>query len=67
VSAPHATSSFITEDDADMKHEVEMLHASIVQRLRRAGVRIPDAAIGEIAEDVLADAVRLSLIWLRRD
>jgi hypothetical protein len=43
---------------------LEQLHASIVERLDRAGVELPHAVIANIADDVLADAVRIALRWL---
>ena len=44
--------------------ELDQLQASIVERLRRAGVLLPDAETKAMAEEVLADAVRICLDWM---
>jgi hypothetical protein len=45
-------------------HEVQRIQASLVEHLRRAGVRLPSAAINTVADAVLADAVGIALAWL---
>lgn len=47
-----------------MARELDQLHERLARRLRRQGVHLPDAELRELAESVLADAVRLSLDWL---
>jgi hypothetical protein len=44
--------------------ELDHLQATIVERLRRAGVRLPDAEVTAIADEVLADVVRICLAWM---
>jgi hypothetical protein len=53
-------------DPACMTDEVELLQASIVERLRRAGVGLSAQDVASIAEAVAADAVRVCLHWLER-
>ena len=57
-------SAGVGTDGTGTSHEVEHLHASIVEQLDRAGVQLPDAAIAALADAILADAVRISLQWL---
>lgn len=47
-----------------MAREVDQLRERIERRLRHAGVRLSDIELHDVAEAVLADAVRLSLDWL---
>jgi hypothetical protein len=47
-----------------MAHELEEMHASVEEQLRRAGVELPDATITGLASAMIADAVRISLMWL---
>jgi CheY-like chemotaxis protein len=46
-------------DSTGIAHEVEQLHATVVEQLRNAGVQLPD-----VADVILAEAVRVSLLWL---
>jgi hypothetical protein len=47
--------------------DVDALEAVIAERLERAGVALPEAEIAAIAEEALAEAVRISLAWLEQD
>ncbi len=55
------------DDRASMSEEVELLQATLVERLRRAGVRLPESEVAAIADVAMAEAVRLCLAWLERD
>ena len=44
--------------------EIAQLQLSAVERLRAAGVRLPDAVAAELAEALLVDALGLALEWL---
>jgi hypothetical protein len=54
----------VAPDAVEMTPELEQLHASIVERLERAGVQLPGALLASVADEILADAVRISLLWL---
>jgi hypothetical protein len=43
---------------------VERVQAHVAEELDRAGVQLPDAVIAVVADVILAEAVRLSLLWL---
>ena len=47
--------------------DVDALEAAIAERLARAGVVLPAYDVAAIAEDALAEAVRISLAWLERE
>jgi len=51
-------------DSSPMTRELEEMHASVEEQLRRVGVELPDATITSLAAVILADAVRISLMWL---
>ena len=65
MSAP-AFDVEVMDDDGWPSAELDELQAAIVGRLRDAGVSLPDDAVSALAEEVLADAVRLSVAWMER-
>jgi hypothetical protein len=53
-------------DDGWPVAELDHLQATIAQRLRGAGVSLSDADIASLADEVLADAIRICLAWMER-
>jgi hypothetical protein len=53
-------------DDGWPVAELDHLQAAIAQRLRGAGVSLPDAEVAALADEVLTDAVRICLAWIER-
>jgi hypothetical protein len=53
-------------DRARMTDELELLQSAIAERLRRVGVRLPEAELAAVADDVLTDAVAICTDWLER-
>lgn len=47
-----------------MSLELDRLRSSIADQLKRAGVERPDAELSEMADLILTDAVRLTLLWV---
>jgi hypothetical protein len=45
----------------------ERAQRRIVERLRAAGVHLPDAALEELADAVLVDALEIAVAWLERE
>ncbi|MEP6495411.1 MAG: hypothetical protein ABJF01_22180 [bacterium] len=54
----------VEAEQIDMTIEIECLEQTIADELRRAGVQLPDGALDGVAESILADAVRIALVWL---
>ena len=52
------------DDAGPMAAELDGLRASIERRLRAAGVRLPPGELAALADDVLADALRIALLWV---
>lgn len=57
----------VREDAADGQQVVEQLAERLRLRLRAAGVLLPDDQFRQLAEDVMADAIQVSLTWLEGD
>jgi hypothetical protein len=55
-----------TLEDGWPAAELDHLRATIVHRLHGAGVSLPDADVAALAEEMLADAVRICLDWMER-
>ena len=53
-------------DRARMPDELELVQAAIAERLRQAGVCLPDAELASVSGDVLAEALRVATAWLER-
>ena len=52
------------EDAPDVAHAVERIRVRLSARLREVGVLLPDDTLDQLVEDVLADAIHVSLEWL---
>jgi hypothetical protein len=59
-----SSSASIVPESRVMAREVELFHTIIVEQLRGAGVQLPEAVNGAVADVILAEAVRVSLLWL---
>jgi hypothetical protein len=59
-----SSSAALDPDSTGIAHEVEHLHETIVEQLRNAGVRLPEDVTAGVADVILAEAVRVSLLWL---
>ena len=51
-------------DAGRMAAELDELRASIERRLRDAGVRLAPAELAALADDLVSDVVRVSLLWV---
>jgi hypothetical protein len=59
-----SSSATLDPDSTEIAHEVEQLHATIVEQLRNAGVQLSEDVTAAVADVILAEAVRVSLLWL---
>jgi hypothetical protein len=65
MSATRFSSSAAPDPDSTgIAHDVEQLRATIVAQLRNAGVLLPEDVAASVADAILAEAVRISLLWL---
>jgi hypothetical protein len=64
---PPDTDSAARTDRSRMTDELELFQAAILERLRCVGVQLPDAQLRQLADDMLAEAVRLSVAWLEQE
>jgi hypothetical protein len=64
MSAPAFSAHACGEELAAADTELARLQAAIAIRLRRAGVRLPEAEMAALADELLGDAVRICLTWM---